>query len=172
MIDLSWVSKGTWCLIVFANVCMHISVWIFCNPIDCSPPGSSLHGVFQARIIEWVTISFSRIFPGRLSRRLWRWGFDFWVGNIPWRRKWQPTPVLANIMDNIKEKMAVFLEMLLREITQNSLRSILWGHNSGLNALQTTVRSYQILILILVFLWQWQVTAIRKLQSPYCLFSL
>ena len=31
-----------------------------CNPIDYSPPGSSVHGVFQARIPEWVAISFSR----------------------------------------------------------------------------------------------------------------
>ena len=31
-----------------------------CNPTDCSPPGSSDHGIFQARIIEWVAISSSR----------------------------------------------------------------------------------------------------------------
>ena len=31
-----------------------------CNPVDCSPPGSSFHGIFQARILEWVAISFSR----------------------------------------------------------------------------------------------------------------
>ena len=32
----------------------------FCNPMDCSLPGSSVHGIFQARILEWVAISFSR----------------------------------------------------------------------------------------------------------------
>ena len=31
-----------------------------CNPMDCSPPGSSIHGIFQARVLEWVAISFSR----------------------------------------------------------------------------------------------------------------
>ena len=31
-----------------------------CNPMDCSPPGSSVHGLFQATILEWVAISFSR----------------------------------------------------------------------------------------------------------------
>ena len=31
-----------------------------CNPMDCGPPGSSVHGIFQARILEWVAISFSR----------------------------------------------------------------------------------------------------------------
>ena len=31
-----------------------------CNPMDCSPPGSSIAGILQARILEWVAISFSR----------------------------------------------------------------------------------------------------------------
>ena len=31
-----------------------------CNPMDCSLPGSSIHGIFQARILEWFDISFSR----------------------------------------------------------------------------------------------------------------
>ena len=31
-----------------------------CNPMDCSPPGSSLCGIFQVRIVEWVAIAFSR----------------------------------------------------------------------------------------------------------------
>ena len=30
------------------------------NPMDCSPPGSSVHGISQARILEWVAISYSR----------------------------------------------------------------------------------------------------------------
>ena len=31
-----------------------------CNPLYCSPPGSSIHEVFQARIVEWVAISYFR----------------------------------------------------------------------------------------------------------------
>ena len=31
-----------------------------CDPMDCSPPGSSVHGILQARILEWVAILFSR----------------------------------------------------------------------------------------------------------------
>ena len=31
-----------------------------CDPVDCIPPGSSVHGILQARILEWVAISFSR----------------------------------------------------------------------------------------------------------------
>ena len=31
------------------------------DTVDCSPPGSSVHGIFQARILEWVVVSFSRV---------------------------------------------------------------------------------------------------------------
>ena len=32
-----------------------------CNPIDCRPPGSSVHGILQARILEWVAMPSSRM---------------------------------------------------------------------------------------------------------------
>ena len=31
-----------------------------CDPMDCSPPGSSVYGILQTRILEWVAIPFSR----------------------------------------------------------------------------------------------------------------
>ena len=31
-----------------------------CDPVDCSSPGSSIHGIFQARVLEWGAIAFSR----------------------------------------------------------------------------------------------------------------
>ena len=40
-------------------------VQLFCHLMDHSPPGSSVHGILQARILEWVAISFSR-------RTIWR----------------------------------------------------------------------------------------------------
>ena len=47
----------------------HLCLWLkitqlcltICNPMDCSPPDSSVHGILQARILEWVAIPFSRI---------------------------------------------------------------------------------------------------------------
>ena len=30
------------------------------DPTDCSPPGSSIHGIFQARVLEWVAVVFSK----------------------------------------------------------------------------------------------------------------
>ena len=48
-------------------VCVRVSVWAhaqlcqtLCDPMDCGPPGSSVHGILQARILEWVAISSSR----------------------------------------------------------------------------------------------------------------
>ena len=42
------------------------------DPMDCSPPGSSVHGIFQARVLEWGAIAFSDFYclgkaknPGR-----------------------------------------------------------------------------------------------------------
>ena len=43
------------CVCVCAQSCLRV-----CNPVDCSLPGSSAHGIFQARILEWVAISSSR----------------------------------------------------------------------------------------------------------------
>ena len=41
-----------------------------CDPVDCSSPGSSIHGILQVRILEWVAISFSR---GSSQPRDWTW---------------------------------------------------------------------------------------------------
>ena len=55
---------------VFNNLCLKVTchlcvccvfiVLLFVTPMDCSLPGSSVHGIFQARILEWVAISSSR----------------------------------------------------------------------------------------------------------------
>ena len=38
--------------------------------MDCSPPGSSVHGILQAKILEWVTISFSKVLVAQSSLTL------------------------------------------------------------------------------------------------------
>jgi len=43
------------CVCVSAQSCMTL-----CDPTDCSPPGCSVHGILQAKILEWVAIPFSR----------------------------------------------------------------------------------------------------------------
>ena len=66
------------------------------DPMDCSPPGSCVHGILQARIPEWVAISFSRgsswprdrtrvaCLPGRF--------FTIWAPGKPFRNKGHSKP--------------------------------------------------------------------------------
>ena len=50
--------------LTFKCVCVLVaqSCPTLCNPMDCSMPGSSVHGILQARILEWVASSFQEIF--------------------------------------------------------------------------------------------------------------
>ena len=45
-------------LIAYVVVLVAQSCLTLCGPMDCSPPGSSVHGILQARILEWVAILF------------------------------------------------------------------------------------------------------------------
>ena len=81
-----------------------------CDPMDCSPPGSFIHGILQARILEWVSIPFSRgsssprdraqvsciaggFFTVWATREIGRhpvnasWMNDWWMG-IWWMESW------------------------------------------------------------------------------------
>ena len=53
-LQTSVTSQG--CYLEVAQSCLTL-----CDPMDCSQPGSSVHGIFQARVLEWVAISFSRV---------------------------------------------------------------------------------------------------------------
>ena len=61
---------------MYLYVCVCVYIYIYesesevaqpcptlCNPVDCSLPGSSVHGIFQAIVLEWIAISFSGDFP-------------------------------------------------------------------------------------------------------------
>ena len=50
-----WKSVCAWVGAPLLQSCLTL-----CNPMDCSPLGSSVHGILQARILEWVAISSSR----------------------------------------------------------------------------------------------------------------
>ena len=76
-----------------------------CDPMDCSLPGSSLHGILQARVLEWVAISFSR---GSSQSRDWTLvscipgrHFNLWatrVVRVLQRREAEITWVLGDIV--------------------------------------------------------------------------
>ena len=48
------------CVCVCACAQLLQSCLTLCKPMDCSPPGSSVHGILQVKILEWIAISFSR----------------------------------------------------------------------------------------------------------------
>ena len=50
---------GCWLCCLAAQLCFTL-----CDPVDCSPPGSSVHGILRASILEWVPTPFSRGFSG------------------------------------------------------------------------------------------------------------
>ena len=45
-------------VVVFVKSLSHVG--LFCDPVDCSLPGFSVHGILQARMVQWVAISSSR----------------------------------------------------------------------------------------------------------------
>ena len=54
ILHLEYIAVGT-------SVCLVTKLFLtLCNPMSCSPPGSSVHEVSQVRILEWAAISFSR----------------------------------------------------------------------------------------------------------------
>ena len=60
--NCGWECKLVQSLRKTVRVCMRVCSVISdpCNPMGCSPPGSFVHGIFQASILEWVAISYSR----------------------------------------------------------------------------------------------------------------
>ena len=58
-----FISWGNSELICFERCVCVLTTYLcpaLCDPVDCSPPVSSVHGILQARVLEWVAISFSR----------------------------------------------------------------------------------------------------------------
>ena len=53
----------------------HVTDVTLRDPMDCSLPGSSIHGIFQARVLEWGAIAF--------SKSLW-WMYPIVFAIIPW----------------------------------------------------------------------------------------
>ena len=61
LLGVTVASETDWRFGVDVCVCLVAqSCPALCNPIDCSPPGSSVHRIFQSRILEWVVMASSR----------------------------------------------------------------------------------------------------------------
>ena len=79
------------------------------DPMDCSPPGSSVHGIFQARILEWGAIAFSMLkanfplFPNYVhswsslpSTCFYSSQISYWKQDSPYRDTWFCSLIMEN----------------------------------------------------------------------------
>ena len=92
------------------------------NPMDCSLPGSSTHGIFQARVLEWVAISFSNISHYGVTIRARS------ISVLSTTVDLVPSSLLAEIMDSrVIEWLNVRLNASMTgRVTLGSLLSLTW----------------------------------------------
>ena len=64
------------------------------NPMDCSPRGSSVHGIFQARVLQWGAIAFSK----------WSTGSEQAAVQLPcsWSLRWGPPATAPNVVQQVR----------------------------------------------------------------------
>ena len=95
-LPMSRVSTSLFSAVYCAGLCQ--LCLILGKPTDCSPPGSSVHGILQARVLEWIAIIFSKgIFPTQVSHVTGRF-FAIWAAREA-QEYWsgQPTPSAGDL---------------------------------------------------------------------------
>ena len=111
--------------------CMHVKSHqlcpILCSPMVCSPPGSSVHGILQARILEWGAMPSSRDLPdpGRLNLYLshllcllhWQ------AGSLPLAKPGEPHDQLSTLLKYPASPTYPFLSCKWKSTTANSKSS-------------------------------------------------
>ena len=99
----------------------HQSRPTLCNPIDGSPPGSTIPGILQARTVEWVAISFSNAWKWKVKmkslNRVWLWV-------TPWTEAYQAPPSMGFSRQEYWSGLPVpspLLDLNLREFWRTKL---------------------------------------------------
>ena len=121
--------QPTVCVLLVAQLCL-----ILCNPMDCRPPGSSVHRILQATTLEWVAMPFSRnlpnpgIDPGSLHCRqlLYHLSYPGSPCTLLWNYKISKETTCAPVCIRVFWSVAlVECKGMFREISENGLESIL-----------------------------------------------
>ena len=77
--------------------------------MDCSLPGPSIHGIFQARVLEWVAIAFSTIYHEVIGIKLWCWRR---LLRIPWTARRSNQSILKEFNPGVSlEEMKLKLKL-------------------------------------------------------------
>ena len=99
----------------------HSVVWLrvtLSNPMDCSLPGSSIHGIFQARVLEWGAIAFSVYGNKNMQIRKWKIGAcNEIVRRPPTAPRGLMAPLLSNLHDAATSQCCLSQGLILSLIT-------------------------------------------------------
>ena len=104
-------------------------VWLFFNPMDCSPPGFSVHGISRASILEWVAISSSR---GSSPPRNWTSISSTGMWIIYHFAPWKPT---NKVIPSLFSRLLYSEFVVVQSLSHVQLFSAPWtaGHQSSLS---------------------------------------
>ena len=122
-----WIMSRFLSVLVVVVVLVAQGCPILCNPTDCSPPGSSVHEILQARILEWVVIPFSRgssqpwgqTWVSCITGRFFTiWATNFQYGKpVKWEVFWSFSETLA-VLTVFEDQSFFFFNF--RDISVNS----------------------------------------------------
>ena len=139
-----------WYLVLKVKVLVTQSCPTLCNPVDCSLPGFSVHGILQGRILEWVAIFFSRLSsqPRDWTQASYIAGgfFTIWtIREAPWYLAYTQKTLseYVNSTSNLSiihtthitqiakvRKLNLYLLLFISQLVLFSLRSPLWRISS------------------------------------------
>ena len=129
---------------VLTQLCLTLS-----GPIDCSPPGSSVHGIFQTRILEWVVISHSICLDRKTFKAKKDSTYQFYVENSP------PSPIVTTwfVMEQ-RAKPGKHLEMRINSSPVDCQISKLQDNKSAERSKQRDVTSFMYLYMYYMHICQ------------------
>ena len=113
-----------------------------CDPIDCSPPGSPVPEILQARTLEWVAISFNA----------WKWSRSV-VSDPQWSHGLQPTRLL-HPWNFPGKSTGVGCHCLLCFAVQGALNSLLQHHSSKASILPALSLLYGLILISVHNYWK------------------
>ena len=90
--EVSQKEKHQYSILTHAAAKLLQSCPTLCDPMDCSLPGFSVHGILQARTLEWVAISFSNVWKWKVKVKLFS---RVWLLGTPWTAAYQAPPSMG-----------------------------------------------------------------------------